>query len=129
MDRRSRSRGRSDRDDFYGDERRHHDRSRSREGESFKDKLDDTFDKSTRGIGVGIAGAVVGGLIARQVGDKRHSKRDMVIGAVIGGLGANAAEQKYRDWSDDRKEDRREERRDDRLAVPYDDYRSRSSHR
>jgi len=93
-------------------------RSRSRDG-GWKEKLENTFDTSTQGIGVGIAGAVIGGLAGREFGSKgKTSQRDIAIGALIGGLGANIAENKYREWKD-RKEDRLE-RAEDRWEQKWD---------
>nr|POE62926.1 hypothetical protein CFP56_03829 [Quercus suber] len=122
---------RSRRDDRYYDDRdrdRSYSRSRSRSrsvsgerGEGFKGKLDEYFDTSAQGLGVGLAGAVVGGLAGRQFG-KEHKRRDIILGAIVGGLGANVAENKYRDWKEDK-----EERRD-RYEQRYDG-RARSSMR
>lgn len=67
---------------------------------------------------------MIGGLAGRQLGDKRHNKRDMVIGALIGGLGANAAENKWHEWKLEKDVERdNEERYDGR------DYRSKSAMR
>ncbi|KAK3676670.1 hypothetical protein LTR78_003445 [Recurvomyces mirabilis] len=114
---RSRSRGR--RDKYYDDRDRSYSRSRSgsrdrehgsRGGgeEGWRGKLDETFDTSTRGLGVGIAGAVIGGLAGRQFGNK-HKERDIVLGAVLGGLASNIAENKYAEWKD-KKEGKFEEK-------------------
>lgn len=130
--RRSRSRGRRDdhRHRDYDDRDDDDDDDRDRSHDGIRGKIDEAFDTSIQGLGVGLAGAVVGGLAARQFGDKRHSKRDMVIGALIGGLGANAAENKFRDWQEERKE--KTEHLEDRWEQRYDggggkDYRSRSA--
>ena len=107
--RRDKSRGRRD---SYS-RSRSRERSRSRSG--IRGTFDEHFDTSLQGLGVGVAGALIGGFAGREFGgNKRTSKRDMAIGAVVGGLGANLAENKWRDWRDE-KRDRRE---DDR----YDDY-------
>ncbi|KAK0747449.1 hypothetical protein B0T21DRAFT_406075 [Apiosordaria backusii] len=81
-----------------------------------KQSLQETFTPSTSGLGVGVLGAIVGGLAAREAvehlppskggrrssksrsGSHSHSKHDKiavlgtVLGAAIGGLGANAIE-------------------------------------
>ena len=104
--RRSRSHGRRDRD---RDRSRSDSRSRSRSAggsreRGLKGKIDEHFDTSMKGLGVGLAGAVVGGLAGREFGHK-HKNRDIVLGALVGGLAANAAETKWRDYKD-KKEDR-----------------------
>jgi len=103
VSRRSKSRAR-DRDRSYSGSRS---RSGSRDGA--KRRLEDHFDTSPRGIGIGIAGAVIGGLAGREFG-KQHQKRDMLIGAIVGGLGANAAETKWRDWKDEKREREEDQR-------------------
>lgn len=123
---RSRSRGRRDRDRSYSDSRS---RSRSRSKSGIRGKIDETFDTSARGLGVGLAGAVAGGLAGRQFGHK-HRERDIIIGAIVGGLGANAAETKWRDWKDGK--ERKLERDEERWEQKWDgrDYgRSRSAMR
>lgn len=70
--------------------------------------LKGTFSNSTSGLGVGILGAIVGGLVAREASEsatqdqgprrRRQSSPDQdrkklistVLGAAVGGLGANA---------------------------------------
>lgn len=79
-----------------------------------------------KGLGVGLAGAVVGGLAGKEFGDHKHRNRDMIIGALVGGLGANAAENKWRDWRDEK--ERKLEREEDRLEQRWDG-RSRSAMR
>lgn len=104
VSRRSKSRGR-DRDRSYSRSRsrsRSDDRDRERGG--IKEKLEDTFDVTGRGLGVGIAGAVIGGLAGKEFGGKAHRQRDMVLGALVGGLGANIAENKYREWKDNKEQ-------------------------
>ena len=107
---RSRSRGRRDRD---RSDSRSRSRSRSRSDErdrGFGGKIGSHFDTTPQGLGVGLVGAVVGGMAGRHVGsDSRHKNRDILLGALIGGLGANAAEHKWKDWSDDKKEKVRED--------------------
>lgn len=105
---RSRSRGRRDKDRSYSYSRS---RSRSRSSENasrgIRGKLDDHFDTSLQGLGVGLAGAVVGGLAGRQIGSRhggQHRNRDILIGAVVGGLASNAAEHKWKDWKEEKKE-------------------------
>lgn len=103
-------------------------RSRSRGG-GIKEKVEDQFDLSARGLGVGVAGAVIGGLAGREFGQK-HRQRDIAIGALIGGLGANFAENKWREWKDNKERDLRED--EDRIEQKFDgrDYgRSRSQGR
>nr|POF07696.1 hypothetical protein CFP56_70598 [Quercus suber] len=126
VSRRTRDRGRDDR--YYDDRDRSYSRSRSRSRsrsgereEGIKGKIDEYFDTSAQGLGVGIAGAVVGGLAGRQFG-KEHKRRDIILGAIVGGLGANAAENKFRDWKEEREE------RKDRYEQRYDG-RARSSMR
>ena len=111
---RSRSRGRRERDRSYSDSRSRS-RSRSKEG-GIKGKIDEHFDTSMRGLGVGLAGAVAGGLAGRQFGHK-HRERDIIIGAIVGGLGANAAETKWRDWKDEK--ERKLEKDEDRWEQKY----------
>ena len=85
-----------------------------------------------RGLGVGIAGAVVGGFAAKEfAGNKKHQNRDMILGALVGGLGANAAETKWRDWQDNKEKDsRREEGRTEQRYDGRGEYgRSRSAMR
>ena len=131
---RSRSRGRR-----YSEKERDRDRSRSYSGsrsrsrsrskEGIRGKIDDTFDTSMKGLGVGLAGAVVGGLAGREFGHK-HKNRDIIIGALIGGLGANAAENKWKDWKDEKEDKiRREEDRVEQRWDNRDIGRSRSSMR
>ncbi|KAK5134003.1 hypothetical protein LTR08_007008 [Meristemomyces frigidus] len=102
VSRRPKSRGRNDRyeRDDRDDRDRSYSRSRSRsrsekgDQDGWRGKLDEAFDTSMQGLGVGIAGAVVGGLAGREYG-KKHKNRDILIGALVGGLGANAAENKW----------------------------------
>lgn len=89
-------------------------RSRSRGG-GFKEKVEDQFDLSARGLGVGVAGAVIGGLAGREFGQK-HRQRDIAIGAIIGGIGANYAENKWKEW----KENKERDQEDDRYEQKYD---------
>ncbi|TKA75083.1 hypothetical protein B0A55_05591 [Friedmanniomyces simplex] len=108
VSRRTRSRGRTDRD-----RSRSYSRSRSRSDsrgggggsgkEGWRGKLDEHFDTSMQGLGVGLAGAVAGALAGRQFGNK-HKERDILVGALIGGLGANLAENKYKDFREEREE-------------------------
>ncbi|KAK3387724.1 hypothetical protein B0H63DRAFT_164409 [Podospora didyma] len=80
--------------------------------------LQTTFSQSTSGLGVGVLGAVIGGLAAREASEKArqsqqghhgrgggssssHSKKDdhaalisTILGAAVGGLGANAIEKR-----------------------------------
>lgn len=120
--RRSKSRGRRDRSRSYS---RSYSRSRSRSrsrNEGIRGKFDEAFDTSLQGAGVAIAGALVGGYAGREFGGgRKNQKRDMLIGAVVGGLGANAAENQWREYQNKRKEGGGEY--DDR----YYDRRSRSN--
>lgn len=69
----------------------------------------ETFSNTHSGVGVGILGAVVGGLLAREASEvnsrsRSHARRhheserarliSTVLGAAIGGFGANAVEKK-----------------------------------
>lgn len=131
--RRSDSRGRRDkyRDDRDRSRSSSRSRSGSRERGGWRGRVDEYFDTSMQGLGVGIAGAVVGGMAGRHFGhDPRHRNRDILLGALAGGLGANAAENKWRDYSDKEKDKLRGE--EDRLEQRWDgrDYgRSRSAMR
>ncbi|KAF2168508.1 hypothetical protein M409DRAFT_21257 [Zasmidium cellare ATCC 36951] len=102
VSRRSKSRGR-DRDRSYS-RSRSRSRSEDRDRGGIKDKLENTFDVSGRGLGVGIAGAVIGGLAGREFGGKAHRQRDVMLGALVGGLGANIAENKWREWKGHKEE-------------------------
>ncbi|WDK09526.1 hypothetical protein CGRA01v4_00805 [Colletotrichum graminicola] len=81
--------------------------------------IDNTFTQSSSGIGVGLLGAVIGGLAAREVSDatvRTRNRKEMengtyrprspretekarvittVVGALVGGLGANALERRF----------------------------------
>lgn len=71
----------------------------------------ETFSNSTSGLGVGVLGAIVGGLVAREATEatsrpKSHGRRrsyreqdrarllSTVLGAAVGGFGANAIEKR-----------------------------------
>ncbi|KAK3726136.1 hypothetical protein LTR37_000284 [Vermiconidia calcicola] len=133
--RQSRSRGGRDRDrdrDSSSSSSGSRSRSRSRSAEGIRGKIEENFDTSMRGLGVGIAGAVVGGFAAKEfAGNKKHQNRDMILGALVGGLGANAAETKWRDWQDNKEKDsRREEGRTEQRYDGRGEYgRSRSAMR
>ncbi|TKA41244.1 hypothetical protein B0A55_13518, partial [Friedmanniomyces simplex] len=106
--------------------RRTRSRSDSRGGgggsgkEGWRGKLDEHFDTSMQGLGVGLAGAVAGALAGRQFGNK-HKERDILVGALIGGLGANLAENKYKDFREEREEKKeRGGRREQRYEGGYD---------
>ncbi|WYZ37409.1 hypothetical protein EsH8_II_000915 [Colletotrichum jinshuiense] len=95
-------------------------RSRSRSPISkARHAVDNTFTQSSSGIGVGLLGAVVGGLAAREVSEatfRSRNRKEMengtyhprspretektrvistVVGALVGGLGANALERRF----------------------------------
>lgn len=115
MSRRSKSQGRGRDRSYSGSRSRSRSDERERGGGGIRDKLEDTFDVSGRGLGVGIAGAVVGGLAGREFGGKQHRQRDIILGALVGGLGANVAENKWREYKG-----HKEERRSDRDEYePY----------
>ncbi|EEY17308.1 predicted protein [Verticillium alfalfae VaMs.102] len=80
--------------------------------------VDSTFTQTSSGLGVGLLGAVVGGLAAREASDAATRSRDKkdasvgsykgrksetdrsrvvstVVGAIVGGLGANAIEKRF----------------------------------
>lgn len=100
---RHRSPSRSSRDDGPGNE----DPVRKAHG-----LIKGAFSNSTSGLGVGVLGAIVGGLVAREAsesatqgkghGHRRRSYQDQerkrllstVLGAAVGGLGANAIEKR-----------------------------------
>ena len=76
-----------------------------------------TFTSSSSGLGVGVLGAIVGGLAAREVSDVATRRREAgrqggsdkarlvstLVGAAVGGLGANALERKFEDSEPPRK--------------------------
>ncbi|KAI1366359.1 hypothetical protein F5Y08DRAFT_136535 [Xylaria arbuscula] len=102
-------------------ERKHDDDGDSDDGrvrspvDKAKRLLEDTFTDSTTGLGVGVLGALVGGLAAREavdltsnrekahkggahsVDDAEHKRNQLigtVVGAAVGALGANAVEKR-----------------------------------
>ncbi|KAF2965053.1 hypothetical protein GQX73_g8512 [Xylaria multiplex] len=105
---RDKTRGRSDSEDS------HDGKTRSPIGKA-KRFVDNTFTDSAAGLGVGVLGALVGGLAAREAveltsnREKQHKGRDdeehkrnqligTVVGAAVGALGANAQEKWERKW-------------------------------
>ncbi|KAI1766892.1 hypothetical protein GGR53DRAFT_484760 [Hypoxylon sp. FL1150] len=90
-------------DDDYSDE----DRARTPVDKARK-FVDTTFSNSTTGLGVGVLGALVGGLAVREAVDattkydghrrdpdhKRNQLIGTVVGAAVGALGANAVEKR-----------------------------------
>ena len=118
---RDRHRRRSSHDDggdYGSDAETPRDRERSRGG-----FLSEAFTDSKAGLGVGVLGALVGGLAAKEATDatSRHSghhrrndpeyKRNQMIGtavgAVVGALGANAFEKRLEDSREKKERERR----------------------
>ncbi|KAI1381380.1 hypothetical protein F4677DRAFT_402841 [Hypoxylon crocopeplum] len=76
--------------------------------EKARNFVDNTFTDSTAGLGIGVLGALVGGLAAREAVDattkhngyhhntdhKRNQLIGTVVGAAVGALGANAVEKR-----------------------------------
>lgn len=113
-DRRDKSRDR-DRDRDDNSEGSDRDRPRSPLGKA-KHMVHNTFSDSTSGLGVGVMGAIIGGLAAREAteaatrraaakGGSSRSRRtsdasqgaallSTIVGAAVGGLGANALEKR-----------------------------------
>ncbi|ROW06581.1 hypothetical protein VMCG_04456 [Cytospora schulzeri] len=74
-----------------------------------RDLVDNTFTNSNTGLGVGVLGAIVGGLIAREASEAtthrprrrgRHGSDkgplvSTIVGAAVGGLAANALEKRF----------------------------------
>lgn len=93
----------NDYDDNHRD--RHRDRPRSPISRA-KRAIENTFTDSTTGLGVGVLGALVGGLAAHEATDhgdgrrrpseaqKRNQLVSTVLGAAVGALGANAVEKR-----------------------------------
>ncbi|KAM0277976.1 hypothetical protein ACHAQH_005430 [Verticillium albo-atrum] len=96
---------------------RHHSHHRGPVGRA-RHAVDSTFTQTSSGLGVGLLGAVVGGLAAREASDAATRSRDKkdavagayighsgetdrsrvvstVVGAIVGGLGANAIEKRF----------------------------------
>jgi len=121
VSRREKSRGR----DSYRSRSRSYSRSpsrsRSRSGSGIRGKLEETFSTRPRGLGAGLAGAVIGGLAGREFGHK-HKNRDIVLGAIVGGLAANAGENKWTEYKETK------EREGEREVIRYEG-RSRSNGR
>lgn len=101
---RERSR-RREKDDGRDDE---HERPKSPIGKA-RHVLQHTFSDSNSGLGVGVLGAIIGGLAAREASEAaarhgRHGSEDKshqgaallstVVGAAVGGFGANALEKR-----------------------------------
>lgn len=114
--------------------------------EKARDLVDNTFTNSNTGLGVGVLGAIVGGLIAREASEAtthrprsrgRHGSDkgplvSTIVGAAVGGLAANALEKRIevaraktaekegaweRKWGQDSR-GRKLERGDDDLEDP-----------
>ncbi|RKU47472.1 hypothetical protein DL546_009365 [Coniochaeta pulveracea] len=80
-----------------------------------------TFSDSTSGLGVGVLGAIIGGMAAREASEaaarrgpgSRHGSKDhqgaellsTIVGAAVGGLGANALEKRLEKSRGKTKED------------------------
>lgn len=64
------------------------------------------FDKSEMGIGIGIAGALLGGYVGREFGDKK--RRDTALGALVGGIGANLLEHRWKIYQEEKKDTERQ---------------------
>lgn len=106
---RDRSRGRNREKDDFSDSDRERSRARSPLGKA-KHVMKNTFSDSTSGLGVGVLGAIIGGMAAREASEAagrskshgRHGSRDhqgvellsTIVGAAVGGLGANALEKR-----------------------------------
>lgn len=107
---RQRNRSRSRRDEDRGGDR---DGDNSSPLEKARNLLKDTFSDSTAGLGVGVVGALLGGLAAREAAEAtshhgRHHSQDSneeaaarrnqtlatMVGAAVGALGANAVEKR-----------------------------------
>lgn len=79
-----------------------------------RNTVQDTFTNTPSGIGVGVLGAILGGLAAHGAADatarsrsspREHQKARListVVGAAVGGLGANAFEKKRANRQRDR---------------------------
>lgn len=103
--RRDRDGNRYDDDDNRNDDRKR--RARTPIGKA-KQFVDNTFTDSTTGLGVGVLGALVGGLAAHEAADatrghsghhqadahRRNQLLSTVVGAAVGALGANAVEKR-----------------------------------
>ncbi|KAI0192701.1 hypothetical protein EV127DRAFT_37640 [Xylaria flabelliformis] len=97
-------------DNRYGDSDDSDDGRTRSPMEKAKRFVDNTFTDSTTGLGVGVLGALVGGLAAREAIDltsnRQHQHKDdieqhkrnqligAVVGAAVGALGANAVEKR-----------------------------------
>ncbi|KAI0385296.1 hypothetical protein F5Y04DRAFT_245497 [Hypomontagnella monticulosa] len=104
------SRGRrGDRSHHRDSESEDSDEERARSpADKAKNFVDNTFSNSTAGLGIGVLGALVGGLAAREAIDattkhnshhegtdhKRNQLIGTVVGAAVGALGANAVEKR-----------------------------------
>lgn len=86
-----------------------------------EERIKEHFDTGEKGLGAGIAGALIGGFAGRKFGD--DSKRATAIGAIVGGLGANFLENQYQNY----KEEKRYEERGSRHERPHAQRRRRSS--
>lgn len=107
-DKQHRSRSRS-----YSSDRDRHHRPKDRDDklEKAKHTLTSSFSHTSSGLGVGVLGAIVGGLAAREAsehvghdsnshhhkGKKTNTHQQLIstiVGAAVGGLGANAIEKR-----------------------------------
>ncbi|KAK3946449.1 hypothetical protein QBC46DRAFT_5908 [Diplogelasinospora grovesii] len=131
--------GRRRREDYDSDRDSDSDeRSRGDPMSKVKHAFKDNFSQSTSGLGVGVVGAILGGLAAREASEvaarrsgghgssekeKRAELISTLVGAAVGGLGANAIEKriemsrrktkdKQERWEDKWGKDRRDGARD-----------------
>ncbi|KAK8087226.1 hypothetical protein PG994_002200 [Apiospora phragmitis] len=137
---RQRDRSRSRRDDDRGEPDR--DEENSSPLEKARNLLKGTFTDSTAGLGVGVVGALLGGLAAREAAEAtshhgRHHSQDSneeaaarrnqalatMVGAAVGAFGANAVEKRLELGRDrDRVEQERSRDRTYRRGSRGDDH-------
>lgn len=76
------------------------------------------FDSSYDGIIAGVAGAAIGAMTARRFGGEEKKGWKTLGGAAVGAVGANAAENWFRLYTEEKEE--REERKDYRARERDD---------